>query len=106
MAAIIPTAATRSPSGSLQSPSPRGGRGARAGREYAVPEAAVAVPTAARALRLTPSTQQRNVTAASAALTGAVAEAITSAREAGLSYVTDERAGLRRVRAGKGFRYL
>ena len=33
-------------------------------------------------------------------------EAITSAREAGLSYVCDDRPGIRRMRAGKGFRYV
>ncbi len=36
----------------------------------------------------------------------AVAESISSAREAGLAYVTDARPGIRRRRGGAGFRYL
>lgn len=39
-------------------------------------------------------------------LKASVEEALTSAREAGLSYVSDERPGMRRQRAGKGFRYI
>ncbi len=44
--------------------------------------------------------------ATAAQITASVEEALTSAREAGLTYVTDERPGIRRQRAGKGFRYI
>jgi DNA topoisomerase IB len=43
---------------------------------------------------------------ATEALTGAAAESATMAIEAGLVYVSDRDPGFRRVRAGKGFRYL
>ena len=39
-------------------------------------------------------------------LTGVAAEAAQMADEAGLSYVSDDEPGIRRERAGKGFRYL
>src|SRR6202451_2541658 len=43
---------------------------------------------------------------AAAALTGVAAEAAQMAIEAGLVYVSDAEPGIRRLRAGKGFRYL
>src|ERR1700735_580318 len=39
-------------------------------------------------------------------LTGVAAEAAQMAVEAGLIYVSDAEPGIRRLRAGKGFRYL
>ena len=41
-----------------------------------------------------------------AALSGVAAEAAQMAVEAGLIYVSDAEPGIRRLRAGKGFRYL
>src|SRR6202167_3034872 len=43
---------------------------------------------------------------AAAPLTGVAAEAAQMAIEAGLVYVSDAEPGIRRLRAGKGFRYL
>src|SRR6202048_2273887 len=43
---------------------------------------------------------------AAANLTGVAAEAAQMAVEAGLIYVSDAEPGIRRLRAGKGFRYL
>src|SRR3984893_16588817 len=45
-------------------------------------------------------------TSAAANLTGVAAEAAQMAIEAGLVYVSDAEPGIRRLRAGKGFRYL
>src|ERR1700728_5024249 len=43
---------------------------------------------------------------AAANLTGVAADAAQMAVEAGLIYVSDAESGIRRLRAGKGFRYL
>ena len=44
--------------------------------------------------------------ATAANLTGVAAEAAQMAVEAGLIYVSDAEPGIRRLRAGRGFRYL
>src|SRR5438046_2873208 len=79
---------------------------ARAGRCVHVQVCAVAEVSAEASAGRASRASRSPAAKAPATDTPAVQEAIASAREAGLSYVSDARKGIRRERSGDGFRYL